>query len=89
MDASASMARTMNEAPSVSGRRAPSLSVKRPVNGAPRAPSTAPTLVTAEICVRVQPKAAVRGTMKTVSTPMAVALFAKLSPETAASTYQP
>jgi hypothetical protein len=45
--------------------------------------------VTAEICVLVQPKSVLRGTIKTVSTPMAVALFAKLRPETAARTYQP
>jgi hypothetical protein len=83
------VARTMNRAPNVSGRRAPSLSVSRPVNGDIRAPSTAPTLVTAEICVLVQPNSAVKGTMKTVRTPMAVALLTKLIPDTAAKTYQP
>jgi hypothetical protein len=83
------MATAMSAAPRVSGQRPPQRSVKRPANGAVRAPSTAPMLVTAEICVRVQPKASLSGAMNTVSTPMAVALLAKVMPHTAASTYQP
>ena len=79
----------MHTPPRVSGRRAPNLSVTRPMNGAVRAPSTAPTLVTTEIWVRVQPNASVSGRMKTVSTPMVVAPLAKLRPATAARTNHP
>jgi hypothetical protein len=52
-------------------------------------PNEALTLVTAEICVRVQPNSVLSGTTPTVSTAMAVAPLAKCMPATTAKTNQP
>jgi hypothetical protein len=49
----------------------------------------APTLVTAAICVRLQPKPVLSGTINMVSTATAVAISAKFMPETAAKTNRP